>query len=255
MRIAISGTACQGKTTLIKDFLEQWPSYKTPKKTYRDIIKENNLDHSSKTNKKTQWDILNFMIEEQQKHRTGQNVIFDRCPLDNLIYSMWAVEQPDNDIDEEFVKKCIPLVRESFRNLDVIFFTPITKVAPVVVEEDDLRDTDAEIIESIDNIFKAVHREHEHNPKTTFFITDDKPAIIEVFGSRHERIQLLKLYIDAEGDAQDTGNILDEETLAEMKKLQEVWKDVDPEENSLIKKQIEKKIKEDKRKERLNNYR
>ena len=76
-----------------------------------------------------------------------------------------------------------------------IFFTPITKVAPVEIEEDDLRDTDAEIIESIDNIFKAVHREHEHNPKTTFFITDDKPAIIEVFGDRHERIQILKLYM------------------------------------------------------------
>ena len=114
---------------------------------------------------------------------------------------------------------------------------------------------DAEIIESIDNIFKAVHREHEHNPKTTFFITDDKPAIIEVFGNRHERIQLLKLYIDAEGDAQDTGNILDEETLTEMKKLQEVWKDVDPEEDSLIKKEMEKKIEEDKRNVRLNNYR
>ena len=74
MRIAISGTACQGKTTLIKDFLDQWPSYKTPKKTYRDIIKDNNLDHSSETNKKTQWDILNFMIEEQQKYRKGQNI-------------------------------------------------------------------------------------------------------------------------------------------------------------------------------------
>lgn len=255
MRIAISGTACQGKTTLIKDFLDQWPAYKTPKKTYRDIIKDNDLDHSSKTNKKTQWDILNFQIEEQQKYRSSQNIIFDRCPLDCLVYSIWAAEQPDNDIDEKFVSKCIPLVRESFRNLDIIFFTPITKVAPVTLEEDDLRDTDAELIESIDNIFKAVHREHEYNPKTTFFNTDDKPAIIEVFGSRHERIQLLKLYIDAEGDAQDPGNILDEETLKEMEKLQEVWKDVDPEENSHIKKEMERKIEEDKRKSRLNNYR
>ena len=118
-----------------------------------------------------------------------------------------------------------------------------------------MRDTDSEIIESIDNIFKAVHREHEHNPKTTFFITDDKPAIIEVFGDRRERIQILKLYIDAEGDAQDTGNILDENILREMKKLEEVWKDVDPEENSLIKKELEKKINEDKEKNRINNYR
>ena len=43
MRIAISGTACQGKTTLIKDFLEQWPSYTTPKKTYKDYKSQNFL--------------------------------------------------------------------------------------------------------------------------------------------------------------------------------------------------------------------
>ena len=40
-----------------------------------------------------------------------------------------------------------------------------------------------------------------------------------------------------------------------MKKLEEVWKDVDPEENSLIKKELEKKINEDKEKNRINNYR
>jgi len=120
------------------------------------------------------------------------------------------------------------------------------------MEEDDLRDTNPEIVESIDNIFKAVHRDHEHNPKTTFFIVDDKPPIIEVFGSRTERIDLLKLYIDDDGDAASPGNILDEETLAEIKKLEDVWKDVDPEEHSYIKKEMEKKIAEDKKRKRLN---
>ena len=250
MRIAISGTACQGKTTLIKDFLGQWTKYTSPTKTYRDIIKENNLDHSSKTNKKTQWDILNFMIEEQQKYRSSHNVIFDRCPLDNLVYSIWASEQSDSDIDEEFVKKCIPLVRESFRNLDIIFFTPITKVAPVPIEEDELRDTN--IIEEIDHLFKAIHRDHEHNPKTTFFVVDDKPPIIEVFGNREERIELIKLYIDPAGDAHQSGNIIDEETLFEMEKLKDVWEKVDPEEQSVLKKEIEKQIAKDKSRNRLN---
>ena len=40
-----------------------------------------------------------------------------------------------------------------------------------------------------------------------------------------------------------------------MEKLQEVWKDVDPEEHSLIKKEMERKVKEDKRLDRLNSYR
>ena len=246
MRIAISGTACQGKTTLIKDFLEQWPSYKTPKKTYRDIIKENNLDHSSKTNKKTQWEILNFMIEEQQKYRKDQNVIFDRCPLDNLVYSIWAAEQPENDIDEEFVSKCIPLVRESFRNLDIIFFTPITKVAPVELTEDDLRDTDPKVIEEVDNIFKAMHREYMNNDSSVFFIKDDKPGIIEVFGNQRERIQILKLYIDAEGDIHPGGDLIDEDMLSDMKALSGVWADVDPTEHSHLRKALEEQIEKDK---------
>jgi len=243
MRIAISGTACQGKTTLITDFLEQWPNYKTPKKTYRDIIKENNLDHSSKTNKKTQKKILDFMIKEQKKYRGSDNVIFDRCPLDNLVYSIWATEQPDLDIDDKFVQKCIPLVRESFRNLDIIFFTPITKVASVEHVEDDLRDTDPKVIEGIDNIFKAMHREYMNNDASVFFIKDDRPGIIEVFGSRRERIEILKLYIDAEGDIHPGGNLIDEDMLADMQSLSGVWKDVDPTEHSYLQKAIEEQIK------------
>lgn len=243
MRIAISGTACQGKSTLVKDFLDLWPSYKTPEKTYRNVLQENNLSHSSKTNKETQRKILDFMIEEQQKYRSSDNVIFDRCPLDNLVYSMWACEQNNSDIDEEFVSSCIPLVRESFRNLDIIFFIPITKVAAVETVEDGIRDTDQKIIEEVDHIFKAVHRDHEHNPKTNIFVVDDKPAIIEVFGDRRERIEIIKLYIDAEGDAMSPGDILDESMIESINALEGTWEDADPEEFSHIKKEIEKQRK------------
>jgi predicted ATPase len=245
MRIAISGTACQGKTTLITDFLEQWPSYTTPEKTYRDIIKENNLDHSSKTNKKTQKKILDFMIEEQKKYRKSDNVIFDRCPLDNLVYSMRATEQSDLDIDDKFVQECIPLVRDSYSNLDIIFFTPITKVAPVELTEDDLRDTDPKAIEEIDNIFKAMHRDYMTNDESVFFKKDDKPGIIEVFGDRRQRIEILKLYIDAEGDIHPGGDLIDEDMLSDIKALSGVWKDVDPTEQSHLRKAVEEQIKKD----------
>ena len=36
MRIAISGSANLGKSTLIKDFLEEWPTYGFEVKTYRE---------------------------------------------------------------------------------------------------------------------------------------------------------------------------------------------------------------------------
>jgi len=224
MRIAISGTACQGKSTLIKDFLEKWPSYKTLEKSYRDIIAEQGLDHSSTTNKDTQWAILNFMIDELQKTKKDDKIIFDRCPLDNIVYSIWSEAKKDSDVDEEFIKKCMPLVRESLRFLDIIFFTPITKVAPVELVEDDLRDTNKQYIEEIDNIFKAVHRDYSNNPKSTFFVEEDRPAIIEVFGNRKERIELINLYLDNDGDFIEPGEIITPEEIREMEKMKKAFR-------------------------------
>lgn len=223
MRIAISGTSCQGKSTLIKDFLEEWSGYKTITKTYRDIISEQGLEHSSSTNKDTQWAILNFMIDEMQKTDKSDNIIFDRCPLDNIVYSIWSEAKKDTDIDEEFIKKCLPLVRESLRSLDIIFFTPISKVAPVEVVEDNLRDSDKNYIEEIDNIFKAVHRDFQNNPKSKFFIEDDRPGIIEVFGNRRERIEIIKLYVDNDGDFIEPQGIITPEELKEMEKMKKAF--------------------------------
>jgi len=224
MRIAISGTACQGKSTLIKDFTEKWPNYTTLDKTYRDIITEQGLQHSSSTNKDTQWAILNFMIDELQKTSKGDKIIFDRCPLDNIVYSIWSEAKKDSDIDEEFIKKCMPLVRESLRFIDIIFFTPITKVAPVEIVDDELRETKKEYIEEIDNIFKAVHRDYVNNQKSTFFVEDDRPAIIEVFGNRKERIELIKLYLDNDGDFIEPGNIITPEEIEEMEKMKKAFR-------------------------------
>ena len=222
-------------------------SYSTPKKTYKDIIKDSDVEHSSKTNKKTQWNILNFIIEELQKTRTGDKIIFDRCPLDNLIYSIWSHEKTNSDIDEKFIKKCIPLVRESLRYLDIIFFTPITKVAEVELEDSDLKDNDQEFIEEVDHVFKAVHRDHQHNSKTSFFVSDDKPAMIEVFGRRRERIELMKLYLDGDGDFFEPGNLIDEALLQEIESLSGAWADTDPTEHSYVQKAMEKQITEDRK--------
>lgn len=216
MRIAISGTACQGKTTLIKDFLKEWDMYSTPEKTYRDYLTENNLPHSKETTKDTQWDILNFMVDTLQQYSKGDKVIFDRCPLDNMVYSLWAYERNINDLDDDFIKKCIPVVRESLRFLDVIFFIPITKAAPVPVVEDNLRETDKVFIKEVDNIFKGVEQQYLQGQKGSPFLPNEEcPAIVEVFGTREQRLHMMRQYIDAEGDllGENSGSILGQEVL------------------------------------------
>lgn len=201
MRIAISGSGNQGKSTLIKDFLAEWPMYKAESQTYRDKITSEKLPHSKETTKDTQWKILNHMIDEMQTFKEGDKIIMDRCPIDNLVYSLWAFEKGIGDIDKDFIDKCIPLVCESMRHLDIIFFTPITKAAPVKIEKDGMRETDPMFIKEIDNLFKMIGLQHtQNNGKNPFFPKDDAPGWIEVFGSPEVRIKMIGQYLDAEGD-------------------------------------------------------
>lgn len=201
MRLAISGTGCQGKSTLIKDFLKEWPMYKTESQTYRDVLTSEKLPHSKHATKDTQWKILNHMIDEMQTFEPGDNIIMDRCPIDNLVYSLWCFEKGVGDIDKEFIDKCIPLVCESLRSLDIIFFTPITKAAPITPVEDGVREADPVYIKEIDNIFKMIGAQHiENNGRNPFFPKEDAPGWIEVFGDRPVRIAMIKQYIDETGD-------------------------------------------------------
>lgn len=207
MRIAISGTACQGKTTLLNGFLAKYNTYTTPEKTYRDVLPE--IEHSMKTTIDTQWKVLDFMTEQHTQADSSSNIIYDRCPLDNMVYSLWAHDKKHEGFDRDFIDKCIPLFRESMKFLDIILFLPITKVAPVEVVDDGTRETNEQYITEIDNLFKAMYQQWLQ-PESTFFAKDDKPAIIEIFGTQQERMHMIQLYVDVEsGDAVDEQGILD----------------------------------------------
>lgn len=199
MRIAISGTANMGKSTLISDMIATWPSYTTETFTYRSNLKDKN--HSSKTNKDTQWDILNQIVDGMGKYKKGDKVVFDRCSLDNLVYTMWAYQKQTSDIDKDFVDKCIPIVKNSLKNLDMIIFLPITKAAPVAIVDNGTREVDPVYIKEIDNLFKALTIQYKHNfGRNPFFPSDDCPGVVEIFGNPQERIAMLKYYLDVDGD-------------------------------------------------------
>ena len=71
MRIAIVGSACQGKTTLINDFLKKWPSYSRSNESYRDLIKKEKLKLNKGVDKDGQWKILNCLIDDIQHTQKG----------------------------------------------------------------------------------------------------------------------------------------------------------------------------------------
>jgi hypothetical protein len=114
--------------------------------------------------------------------------------------------------------------------LDIIFFLPITRVAPVEVTEKDGRESDPQYIKEIDNIFKVISHGLSQTGSSPFFPDEDRPPIIEIFGSPEERIEMMKLYINPEGELIDEGSIFSSEKLEEMEQLLGIQKKIDTEE-------------------------
>lgn len=219
MRIAFSGTANTGKTTLIKNFLAVWSQFLSPEKTYRDVIKEKNLSHSSATTTETQWEILNFMIDQLQSYDKKTKVVFDRCPLDNLAYTMWAYEKGIEGFDKEFVEKCITLTKESMRHIDIIFLLKYDESIKIV--EDELRDTDIAHIKEVDNIFAALYEQYYQNPEAdVFFPKHDSPGIIVLPTNPQRRIDIIAEYLDPSGDVYgDEHSLFNPDKLNELEAL------------------------------------
>lgn len=200
MRIGISGTQCIGKSTVIKDFLQRWDMYETPSQSYRDILEEKGLACNQDTNTETQTIILNHLCDQVLGTGRLDNIITDRTPYDALAYSMWANAKGVEGFTDEYIQTQIALAREASSCYDVIFHIPIVEGHDVKIVDDDLRDTDPDFRVEMGNIFSAIFSTY-FKQTGPFFKWGDCPAVIELFGSPEERMEILKLYVNEDGVA------------------------------------------------------
>lgn len=217
MRIAFSGAACTGKTTTIEAFLNKWTNYTLINSNYRQLIKKSKK-HSRNNTKKNQEQILDIMVAETIKFTAHDKVVFDRCPLDNIIYSMWCYDKGMKGFTEKFIQESIQKVRESMRHLDIIFLCTRDMMPPVV--PNGVRDTDPTFVDEINNLFKStlkqIQRGVEYSP---FFPAGDSPGLIDIYGTTEERLAQIALYVTPEGDA-----FGEEQSLVNMNELNDMYK-------------------------------
>lgn len=210
MRIAIIGAHCTGKSTLVENFLKEWPMYKRPSKSYRDIIKEKGLSINKEATKESQKIILNALVDELQEVSVSENkfVIFDRCPIDNIAYTLWHYAKDTEGFTSEFVMDCKTIAALSLKHIDVVFYVPVRSEIPIVPKEN--RDNDPAYREEIDNIFDSLVSSYEKNTGA-FFPLEDCPAVIRLEGPPDMRIPQLKLYIkdSGAGFGEEDGSLID----------------------------------------------
>jgi thymidylate kinase len=193
MRIGIIGTQGSGKSTLIKEFLEKWPMYKTPEKTYRDIIKSRDIKINEEGDEKSQKVILNALIDEVQQAK-GDYLIFDRCVVDNIAYTLWL--NAHDKVSNAYVLDSKFLALQTLKLFDIIFYVPLHKDIPL--NEKDNRSKDPKFREEIDNIFRALVISYEKG-SGAFFPVEDCPAVITLEGPPDLRCEQIRLYLKDNG--------------------------------------------------------
>jgi predicted ATPase len=226
MRIAFSGAACTGKTTTIQAFLQKWPNYKLIDSDYRKVVKESKK-HSKRATPKSQREILDILCKEGSPYTLHDKVVYDRCAIDNLVYSLWSHGNGVKGFTEKFIAETIEKVRESMRNLDIIFVSTRDKMPPVI-EQNGVRETDYKYIDETNNIFKAIAETAQTGITVSpFFPKDDSPAVILLDGTTDERIEQIGLYVTSDGDLYgEEKSILDPEEIDKMYRLLADQKDI-----------------------------
>jgi hypothetical protein len=198
MRIAFMGAGAVGKSTLIDNFLKKWPMYKKPSKTYRDLIKEKDLKLNKQGNKESQKIILNALVEEAQQVVASEDpfVVFDRCVVDNIAYSLWHYGKETEGFTKEFIIDSQSIANIALKYYDIIFHVPARKEIPLTEKPN--RETDEVFREEIDNIFQALIVSYEKR-SGSFFPSEDCPAVIQLEGPADMRLPQISLYIKDNG--------------------------------------------------------
>ena len=214
MKICISGCQNIGKSTLIEEFLKQWPMYKKADNSYREIAKKNTkVKLNTEGDEESQAIIRDALIDQAINHTKDENVIFDRCVLDNLVYSLWL--NAKGKVSDLFIEKQIPIFKESIKLYDIIFFIPKLKDydIPIVPDKDGQRCLDPVFQEETDNIFKAIMMDYWKQDRRVFFPKEDCAAVIDIpVGPIQDRLNVIKLYVKNDGDCyQEEDSLLKDE--------------------------------------------
>ena len=205
MRIAITGAQCVGKTTLFNTFKSYWPMYKSPEKTYRELVKEKNLSLNEGGNLRSQEIIRDALADLAMENAGKSQTIHDRCILDNLVYTFWLTEHDKfsenaKEVDD-FITQSILITRECLKFYDIIFWLPINPNIPI--EESENRSQNETFREEIDNIFYGIHESYKKNAGV-IFDKENQPAFIVLEGDLDKKIAHIKEYIGDDGELIET---------------------------------------------------
>jgi predicted ATPase len=191
MRIAVSGTHSVGKSTLVADIHSQFGKFIHEEEPYRALRDVYPIKFGRDSTRYCNGIQCFYSVSRVQQYRSSQDdVIFDRCPVDYIAYSIYTAHHRQTDLDMAFVESLVQPVRDSLRFLDLVVFVPMSREHPMHLEDDGIRPIDKEYRRAVDREFKRLYRDRLYE-----LLCGQGPKLVEVNGSREARIDQLRPFL------------------------------------------------------------
>ena len=130
MRVAIAGSHCTGKSTLIAAFVDRRPEYVFEPEAYEALADEIGLTAEGPTPEGLEC-LLRYTVSALAVHRPGACVVFERSPVDYLAYAAASRATWSPEVVAEFLRVHTPVVCDAVRHLDVIALVPVSRKGPI----------------------------------------------------------------------------------------------------------------------------
>lgn len=175
MRIAVSGTHCVGKSTLIDEFLRLNPDFAHEPEPYTTLVEDFGEEFSAEPCVEDFRRQLEFSIQRLTMHAPGEKVIYERCPIDFLAYI--------GALEPHSLEPLPGTVSAVMDHLDLIAYLPI--------EQDDTFDAEfPKLRRAVDRRLRAILLDED--------LGIVLPPVVEAGGSTTQRLHTIKRAMESQ---------------------------------------------------------
>jgi hypothetical protein len=192
MRVAISGTHCSGKSTLIDEFLLTHPDFAHEPEPYTVLEEDYGEAFAAHPSPEDFYRQLEFNVDRLRRYRSGKRVIFERCPVDFLAYMLALDDLQRNNEPMELVETSLGIVTEAVKLLDLILFLPLDDVDHVGNAMSDSEDP--ELRAAVNRRLEGIVSDDDFN-----LFAAHRPEVLEARDSTAQRLRTLEGFLEDNG--------------------------------------------------------
>jgi hypothetical protein len=178
VRIAVSGTHCSGKTTLIESFLAAHRDYVHEPEPYEWLTEVHGEAMGEELAVDDFYRQLEFSADRLRNFGPDAKVIAERCPLDFLAYILALVDLDRAARDCELIASAAELTAAGMAHIDLLVVLSMDDIAAPASEDPELRSAMNE------RLLDLVTADEYSVLKRT--------RIVEIRGGPQERLRLLE---------------------------------------------------------------